>query len=67
MLTNQEKINVINTRLLVLEAEKGIIQKEIEFYTREGLSEKIEVSLTRLSELPLKIQVLEQARFDLDE
>ena len=58
-LTNEEKMFIINNRLNILNAEIDIVKSEMAFYKKEGLTEKIEVSLNKLSDIPLMIKALQ--------
>jgi hypothetical protein len=60
MITNEEKIILINNRLDILNLDADIIQKEIDFYTEMNIEEKMAHASNKLNQIPLKIQAIEQ-------
>lgn len=60
MITNEEKIIIVNNRLEILNLDMDIIQKEIDFYTQMNIEDKIAYASNKLEQVPLKIQAIQQ-------
>lgn len=60
MITNEEKIILINNRLSILNQEIIIIQQEINFYTENNIEDKVLYASWKLQQVPLKIQAIQQ-------
>lgn len=60
MITNEEKIILLNNRLNILNQETTVIQQEINFYTENNIEDKILHASWKLQQVPLKIQAIQQ-------
>lgn len=59
MLTNQEKIEILQNRINIVNWDITILNNELQFYKNEGLDEKVQVALYKISEKQRVLYVLQ--------